>query len=327
MSATLDAGSTLDRYTIVSTLGQGGMAMVYRARDTQDNREVVLKVPYDYLLGDPALYERFQRELAIGRTLDHPHIQKCIATGAHDDMPYVVMEYVDGVLLRDVIHRRAPLPVAEAIDITVQLCDAMSYCHDRHIYHRDLKPENILVTPDDQVKVMDFGIALMQGARRVTWQGLSAVMGTPDYMAPEQIKGQRGDAATDIYALGVMLYEMLSGEVPYRGDNAFAIMSQHITAPPPRLRPRNAEVSDVLERVVARAMQRDPARRYANAGALAHDLTHLETLDLDQLPPLEEAPASARRQQWRDALRLLALVLAIIALLLLIGVAAQAMHH
>jgi serine/threonine-protein kinase len=327
MSAPFIAGTALDDYEIVGVLGQGGMSTVYRARDRRDGTDVVLKVPYDHLLGDPAVFERFQRELKIGRTLAHPHIQKSLATGTYRDQPYMVMEYVDGVLLRDVLRERMALPIAEAIGITVQLCSALAYCHAQGIYHRDLKPENILITPDGQAKLMDFGIALMEGARRVTWRGFSAIMGTPDYMAPEQIKGKRGDAATDIYAVGVMLYEMLAGEVPYRGDNPLAIMSQHVNAPPPRLRARNHDVSEVLDRVIAKAMHRDPVARYGSAEAFAHDLTHLEGVDLSTLPALDEAQPSARTKQWSEVLRLVILILVVIALLLLIGVLAQSLHH
>jgi serine/threonine protein kinase len=327
MSAPFATGTTVDHYEIAGVLGQGGMSTVYRARDVESGREVVLKVPYDHLLGDPAVFERFQRELKIGQTLDHPHIQKSLATGTYDRQPYMVLEFVDGILLRDVLRDRKVLPLPEAIGIATQLCDALAYSHEKGVYHRDLKPENIIVTPDGQAKVMDFGIALMEGARRVTWRGFSAIMGTPDYMAPEQIKGKRGDAATDIYALGVMLYEMLAGEVPYHGDNPMAIMSQHLNAPPPRLRTHNREVSESLDRVVAKAMHRDPARRYATAAAFAHDLAHLDTVDPSTLPELEEAQPSARAKQWGDVLRLVILILAIIALLLLIGVLAQSLHH
>ncbi len=327
MSATFAAGAMVDRFEIVGVLGHGGMSTVYHARERGTDRHVVLKVPYDHLLGDPALYERFQRELAIGKTIDHPNIQKSIATGSYDGLPYTVMEYVDGEMLRETIGRRAPLSIAEAIGLTVQLCDALAYCHAHNVFHRDLKPENILVTPEGQVKVMDFGIALLQGARRVTFQGLSSVMGTPDYMAPEQIKGKRGDAATDIYALGVMLFEMLAGDVPYHGDNPFAIMGQHLNAAAPRLRSRNAQVSEALERVVARAMHRDPAQRYADAAQLAHDLTHLDSLDLSAFPPLDDALPTPRRQRLNDIARLTIALLVVVALLLAIAVLAQALHH
>src|SRR6476619_1682371 len=215
---TLQPGERIDHYTIVQKLGHGGMSEVYRARDNQHSREVVLKFPHEDMAGDPATYERFRREIQIGGLLTHPSIQKLYELeGDHLD-PYLVLEYVDGVTLRELLRKEHRLPVERAVSLSVQIAQALAYAHAHHVFHRDLKPENVIVTPDDCAKVMDFGIAFVEGARRVTWGQMSAQVGTPDYMAPEQIKGNRGDQRTDIYALGMMLYECLAGRLPYQGD-------------------------------------------------------------------------------------------------------------
>src|SRR5438105_1227740 len=234
-----EAGETVNgKYDILEPLGQGGMNDAYKARERESGRLVVLKIPFKSLIGDPATFSRYQRELEIGKRLHHPNIQQLLDQGRLDNSvaPYLVLEYVDGTLLREYLRQRAPLLVDEAIGIADQLADALQYCHEHGVVHRDLKPENILIEPDGTVKLVDFGIALLQGARRLTFRRLTSGFGTPDYMAPEQVQGDRGDARTDLYALGVMLYEMLTGEVPYQGDSPLAVMSQRVTTDAPLLR-------------------------------------------------------------------------------------------
>jgi serine/threonine protein kinase len=318
------AGQRIDGYEITESLGSGGFSEAYRARDCQDNRQVVLKLPHPYLIGDPALYSRFQREIEIGRRLNHPNVQRVLGTGnvGNGFSPFIVMEYVDGKQLRQYLAEHAPLSIQQAIEFATQLTSALSYCHQQGVVHRDLKPENVLVTPDGRLKLMDFGIALLQGARRVTWGSLSSTVGTPDYMAPEQIRGERGDERTDVYAAGVILYEMLTGQVPFQGDNPLAIMSQHVERDPPSVRELRPEVPETLAAVVNRALQRDPARRYSTMEAFAHDLTHLDEIDLTQMPAVSSGTSGLppARYTWLViALTLLALVL--------IGIAAQYVHH
>ena len=272
----LAPGQTVGRYDVVDVLGQGGMSESYRARDRETGQDVVLKIPFANMIGDPATYGRYQRETEIGRRLVHPHIQRLIDTGQLDGVaPYIVMEYVEGDLLRNYLQEHAPLPIEEAVGLASQLADALETCHGEGIVHRDLKPENVLITPEHQLKLLDFGIALLQGARRLTWSRLTNSVGTPDYMAPEQVRGERGDARTDIYALGVMLYEMLAGRVPYDGDNPLAIMSQHVNSEAPRLR----NVPPALAGIVARAIRREAAQRYRSMAELHSDLQHWRELD------------------------------------------------
>lgn len=280
-----EVGQTVeDRYDILEALGQGGMNDAYKARDLETGRLVVLKIPFSSLIGDPATYSRYQRELEIGKRLHHPNIQELVDEGRLNGVtPYLVLEYVDGTLLREYLRQHAPLPVDEAINITLQLTDALHYCHEHGVVHRDLKPENILIEPDGTVKLVDFGIALLQGARRLTFRRLSSSFGTPDYMAPEQVQGDRGDGRTDIYAVGVMLYEMLTGDVPYHGDSPLAVMSQRVTTDAPLLRRRRPDLPPQLEAIVWRALRREPAERYPSMAALRYDLTHLEEVAIPEL--------------------------------------------
>ena len=295
-----DPGWHVDGYTIVRRLGQGGMGTVYQARDAQ-GQLVVLKVPFDTLLDDPGTLARYERELEITRTLDHPGIQRLLATGraaggssqagVPEGMPYTVLEWIDGSLLRNHLYEGQPLGVDEVVRIAVQLCDALEYCHRRGIVHRDLKPDNVLLTAGGEVKLMDFGAALLEGGRKITTASLSPALGTPDYMSPEQVQGGRSDARSDIYSLGVMLYEMLAGAPPFRGDNALAVMAQHVQARPAPLRTRNRRVPPALEAVVAKALRKDPAQRYQTMAALKRDLQHLDQVDPRALAA--EAPEDA----------------------------------
>jgi serine/threonine-protein kinase len=321
-----EAGETVnDKYEILETLGHGGMSDAYKARELDGGRLVVLKVPYLSLIGDPATYSRYQRELEIGKRLHHPNIQGLLDEGRLDDgvAPYLVLEFVDGTLLREHLRQNAPLPVDEAIRIAVQLADALEYCHQHGVVHRDLKPENILMEADGTVKLVDFGIALLQGARRLTFRRLSTEVGTPDYMAPEQVEGERGDARTDIYALGIMLYEMLTGEVPYHGDSPLAVMSQRVTTDAPLLRQKRTDAPPALQAIVWRAVRRDPNERYASMSALREDLLHPEQVEIPSTYPSDSAQ---RPRVSREHLVSAAIIVCVFLVLAAIGVFAQMAH-
>ena len=322
-----EAGETVNaQYEILETLGHGGMSDAYKARELDSGRLVVLKVPYLSLIGDPATYSRYERELEIGKRLHHPNIQQLLDEGRLDDgvAPYLVLEFVDGTLLRKYLRQQAPLPDEEAIHIAVQLADALEYCHQHGVVHRDLKPENILMEADGTVKLVDFGIALLQGARRLTFRRLSTEVGTPDYMAPEQVEGDRGDARTDIYALGVMLYEMLTGEVPYQGDSPLAVMSQRVTTDAPLLRHKRPDAPPALEAIVWRAVRRDPGERYASMADLSEDLLHLDQVHI----PAQYPSASAQQSRvTREHVVSAAIVIGVFFLLAVIGLIAQAAHN
>jgi serine/threonine-protein kinase len=320
------AGETVEgKYEILESLGHGGMNDAYKARDSETGQLVVLKVPFSSLIGDPATYSRYQRELEIGKRLHHPNIQRLLAEGRLDggSAPYLVLEYVDGTLLRDHLREKAPLSVDEAINIAVQLADALRYCHEHGVVHRDLKPENVLIEPDGTVKLVDFGIALLQGARRLTFRRLTSGFGTPDYMAPEQVQGERGDARTDVYAVGVMLYEMLTGEVPYQGDSPLAVMSQRVTTDAPLLRRKREALPPQLEAVVWRALRRDPAERYASMAQLRHDLEHLDDVVIPEYPTDIGGKPIVQREHLVNA----GVVVAVFALLIAVGVLAELLHR
>ncbi len=278
----LGAGTVIDHYRIVRRLGEGGFSEAYEAIDERTEARVVLKLPSLAIIGDPQTFERFRREMAIARRLDHPNVQRSLDVGENRSRPYLVLEYVEGETLRQSLRGRLPLSVDEAVGYGTQLAGALAHAHAHGIAHRDLKPENVLVTTDGQLKLFDFGIALMAGARRVTWRYLNDRLGTPDYMAPEQIEGKRGDQRTDVYALGVMLYEFLAGQVPFVGDNALAVMSQTVHDAPVPLHERNREVPPPLEAVVHKAMRKAPEERYQSAEEMLHDLEHLDDIDLAQ---------------------------------------------
>ncbi len=275
----IQPGTNLDGFEIKEVIGHGAFSDVYLAVDPE-GRQVVLKCPHDAIMGDTSTFDRFRRELEIAKKLDHPGIQHSYDLGAHRSRPYLVMEYVEGETLRGLLNREKRLPTARAIVLTQQLAEAMAYAHSQGVYHRDLKPENLLITPEGRLVVTDFGIALLSGARRLTWRWLTSTVGTPDYMAPEQIQGKRGDARTDIYAIGIMLFEMLAEHVPWEGDNPLAVMQQHLSAPLPDLHAINSSVLPPLEAIVRKCLRKDPDERYQDAGELLHDLQHWQDLDL-----------------------------------------------
>jgi serine/threonine-protein kinase len=188
----------------------------------------------------------------------------------------MVLEWVEGRLLRQILNEQKKLPTERAIRITLGLCDALDYIHSQGVVHRDLKPENIMVGPNDQVKLIDFGIAANAGSRRLTFAKLTEAMGTPDYISPEQVKGKRGDARSDVYSLGIMFYEMLTGKVPFTGPNPFVIMNERLLNNPIPPREVNPEVSPQLQEIIYRALERDPNKRYPNAHEFALDLRHPE---------------------------------------------------
>ncbi|HJX35495.1 MAG TPA: serine/threonine-protein kinase, partial [Dehalococcoidales bacterium] len=214
----LDEGAVVCGYEIMEPIGSGGLSQNYKAR-SPDGTFVTLKFPSTELVGDPATYERFLRELKIGQKLSHPAIPRALSINENKTGPCLALEYIEGKSLRKLLLDGAPLSLEQSLDFISQLAEVVSYLHSHGVYHRDLKPENIIVDSHGKIHIVDFGIALLQGARRVTWQNLSDALGTPDYMAPEQIQGKRGDTRTDLYALGIILYEMQTGSVPFHGDN------------------------------------------------------------------------------------------------------------
>jgi eukaryotic-like serine/threonine-protein kinase len=199
------------------------------------------------------------------------------------------MEYVDGETLATLLEREGGLPLERAIDFAIQLADALAYAHEHGVVHRDIKPANILVTSGDRLVITDFGIALLDGARRLTWHMFGDRLGTPDYMSPEQIHGKRGDPRSDVYALGVVLFEMLTGSVPWPGHSAMEAMDKHLTAPMPAMKDLGVEVPASVEGIVRRCTRKQPDERYPSAAALRRDLEHWRELDPAQFAFADEA--------------------------------------
>ena len=276
----LEPGDLLDHYRIEATVARTGMSVLYRAVDEKNGRQVAVKVPNSEMETDPVLVERFKREEEIGQLLDHPGIVKTFNHEGRSRL-YMVMEWVEGRLLRTILNEERPLPVERAIHIALGVCDALDYMHKHGIVHRDLKPENVMVAPDDSVKLIDFGIAMKEDARRLTFTNLSATLGTPDYISPEQVKGQRGDQRSDVYALGIMLYEMLTGRVPFNEPNPLAAMNERLLHDPRPPRELNPDIAPELEEVLFRALEREPRHRYATASEMMWDLEHQEQVGIE----------------------------------------------
>ena len=291
----LEAGDTLDHYRLDSAVARGGMASLFRATDLNDGRTVAIKVPHAEMEADPVLVERFRREQQIGQELDHPGIVKTY-DGEERSRLYMVIEWVEGRLLRAILEEAAGsgeqgsrepgglergLPIERATHFALEILDALDTMHKHGIVHRDLKPENIMVDEEDRIKLIDFGIAMKEDARRITFVGMSPALGTPDYISPEQVKGQRGDHRSDIYSLGVMLYEMLAGQPPYTGSNPLAVMNERLLHDPEPVRKLRKEVAPELEEILNRALERDPRRRYQTAADMAWELEHQEQVGVE----------------------------------------------
>lgn len=322
LPGTLEPGQQLDHYRIDAAVADSGMASVFRATDLSSGRQVALKVPHFAMESDPALFDRFQREEAIGLALDHPNVMRIYPDDQRSRV-YMVMEWVDGKLLRQVMHEAGKMPARRAIHITLGVLNALDYIHKNGVVHRDLKPENIMLDPDDNIKLIDFGIASQAGAKRLTYAGFTQALGSPDYISPEQVKGKRGDARSDLYAAGVMLYEMLSGRTPFSGPSPLAVMNDRLINHP--LPPREAEpsISPQLQEVLYRALEREPKNRYPSAHSFARDLEHLEQVGVAQRTEL----AAWKTRRTNRSRRVLYIGMLALIPFLLFGAMMLLAHH
>jgi serine/threonine protein kinase len=273
----LQPGEMFEHFRIECLAARTSMTTIYRATDQRTGQLVAIKIPHPELECDPTFFSRFSREKDIGKKLNHPGVVK---TMVEDDLDQlcIVMEWVEGRFLREILTNEGRLPAERARRIAIHVCDALEYIHSKGVVHRDLKPENIMVGEDDRIKLIDFGISSSQGARRLTFSKLSNALGTPDYISPEQIKWRRGDGRSDVYGLGVILYEMLTNHTPFDGPNPFAVMNDRLVNDPVPPTQINPEISVEMEEIIFRALERDPEDRYASARQFASDLEHPENV-------------------------------------------------
>jgi serine/threonine-protein kinase len=261
------------RYVIERQIGSGGMADVYLATDQSLGRKVAIKILSDRYARDAAFVERFRREAAAAASLRHPNIVTVYDRGEAMGTSYIAMEYLDGPTLKEEITRRAPLPEPEAINYATQALAALDAAHRQGVVHRDVKPHNMVLTDEGRLKVTDFGIARAANTQQMTEVG--SIVGTAQYLSPEQARGLAVGPESDIYSMGVVLYEMLSGELPFTGESAVDIAMKQVSDTPPPLNRRNRLVSPAMEQVVMRALAKDPALRFASAKAMAEELARV----------------------------------------------------
>jgi serine/threonine-protein kinase len=317
----IEAGSQIDSYRIEAPVARSGMATIFRATDLRDNRVVALKIPHPDLESDPVLFDRFQREAGIGEKLSHPKVMRVFG-GEERSRVYMVMEWCEGRLLRQIL-AEGPIPHDRAIRIAMGVLEALEYIHANGVVHRDLKPENIMVDAQDNIKLIDFGIASDSAARRLTYANFTAALGTPDYISPEQVKGKRGDGRSDIYSMGVILYEMLTGKLPFSGPSPLAAMNDRLLNHPIPPRVADPSISPQLQEILYRALERDPKNRYAKAQEFAWDLAHQDQVGAEDRPELRNWQ-KRKAQLPRKILYYGALALIPVAIFLLMYLVA---HH
>jgi len=280
-----------DRYEIIKSIGEGGMANVYLGHDTILDRNVAIKVLRGDLANDEKFVRRFQREALSASSLAHPNIVEMYDVGEDDGTYYIVMEYVEGKTLKQLLKKRGTLTLSEAIDIMSQLTDGMAHAHDSYIIHRDLKPQNIMIKDDGQIKITDFGIAMALNSTQLTQT--NSVMGSVHYLPPEQASGKGCTIKSDIYSMGIIFYELLSGSLPFRGDNAVEIALKHMREPLPSLREDNPSIPQSIENIIKKATAKNPKNRYDSARSMHEDLlTALNDERMDEAPYEYKYPES-----------------------------------
>ena len=268
-----------DRYEIIRSIGEGGMANVYLAYDKILSRNVAIKVLRGDLSNDEKFVRRFQREALSASSLSHPNIVAMYDVGEDNGLYYIVMEYVEGETLKQLLKKRGTLTLSEAIDIMLQLTDGMTHAHDSYIIHRDLKPQNIMIQDDGQIKITDFGIAMALNSTQLTQT--NSVMGSVHYLPPEQASGKGSTTKSDIYSMGIIFYELLSGSLPFKGDNAVEIALKHMKEPLPDLTKTDGAIPQSIENIILKATAKNPKNRYENAKSMHEDL--LTALDDDRM--------------------------------------------
>ena len=268
-----------DRYEIIKSIGEGGMANVYLAKDIILDRNVAIKILRGDLAGDEKFVRRFQREALSASSLSHPNIVEMYDVGEDNGTYYIVMEYVQGMTLKQLIKKKGSLSLSEAIDIMLQITDGIKAAHDSYIIHRDLKPQNILIQDNGEIKIIDFGIAMALNSTQLTQT--NSVMGSVHYLPPEQASGKGATIKSDIYSMGILFYELLTGKLPFKGDNAVEIALKHMKNDIPSVRQENPNIPQSVENIILKATAKNPKNRYETASKMHDDL--LTCLNEDRL--------------------------------------------
>ncbi len=282
------------RYELLDRVGSGGMAQVYKARDLKLGRIVAIKMLHESLTNDPGFLERFQREAHAAANLSHPNIVTVHDIGQDEYRHYIVMEFVDGLTLKQIIRNNNDagqlMPINRLLDLTIQISAGLGYAHRAELVHCDIKPHNVLVTPDDRVKVADFGIA--RAMSQATQQGaISQIWGTPQYFSPEQAAGEIPTPASDVYAIGVVMFEMATGRLPFEADSHTAMALKHLHTPPPHASQLNPAIPAQLDQIIDKLLSKEPSSRYRTAGQVSRILSAYRERSLQETGPI--APTAA----------------------------------
>lgn len=329
-------GKQINHYMIIRALSQGVANHVYLAHDLDNRQQVILKCPREDVIGGAAIFEAYRQEAKIGKLLHHPSFQNLLNQDEPRQGEYLVLEYIPGRALRKVLQEypHSIMPVEKAIPLLLPICSALAYAHAHGIIHRDVKPENILVGDDGSIRLLDFGIALYEDKQSPAKRRdrarpprlrlpFSNVVGTPSYMSPERLEGAIGDERSDIYAIGVMLYEMFCGHTPFEDADGFTIIEKQIAFDPPDIRKLNSTLSPALATIIMRAIRRAPAKRYASMQNLLDDLSNLDQVTPEDYVP--DRPLFGGR--YRQALQASLIILIIIVAIVAFGFLAQVFHH
>jgi len=288
-----------DRYHLTEVIGRGGMSVVYKAEDLQNGKEAVaVKVPLPMFASGLGAWSMFQQEESIGLRLNHPLVLKFVANSGSSRRSYLVTEYVPGPTLDERLREQCPLPENEALWVASQICEALQHMHDRGYVHYDLKPANVILCPDGTIRLIDLGTAHAAQMNGFTLSGAPPQIGTPDYVAPEQIRRKRGRKSADMYGIGAMLYEMLSGQPPFPGDDPFQLASSRLLGDPLAPREVNPKISAEAEEIVLRALRRKPTERFSSIAMLKAALDNPERVIVSNLRERLQ-PVTRWRRYWR----------------------------